>query len=62
MEQNDNRIGKRIRCIQMNDDPHPIPSGTEGTIIHIGGGVINVNWDNGRGLGLVEGVDSYRIL
>jgi len=55
-------IGKRIRLIQMNDEPDPIEPGTEGTITHIGGGVINVDWDNGRTLGLVDGIDIYEIL
>lgn len=46
----------------MENDPHPIESGSEGTIIHVGGGVINVDWDNGRGLGLVIGEDKYQII
>jgi hypothetical protein len=55
-------IGKRIRLITMFDDPHPIESGTMGTISHIGGDVMNVTWDNGRRLGVVIGVDKYEIL
>jgi hypothetical protein len=51
--------GDRVRLIKMVDDPSPVESGTEGTVYHIGGGVINVKWDNGRSLGLVEGVDEY---
>lgn len=58
----ENLIGKRIRCISMENDPHPIESGSEGTITHIGGGVINVDWDNGRGLGLVVDEDKYEII
>ena len=58
----DERIGKRIKCIQMFNDPNPISSGSEGEVIHVGGGVINVKWDDGRGLGLVEGVDIYVML
>jgi len=54
--------GKRIRLIRMGDDPNPVPNGTEGTIYHSGGGVINVHWDNGRNLGVVEGEDSFVIL
>jgi hypothetical protein len=50
-------IGKRVRIIGLLSDPDPIPVGTEGTVYHAGGGVINVNWDNGRNLGLVKGVD-----
>ena len=55
-------VGKRVRCLRMENDPHPIESGTEGTVIHVGGGIINVNWDNGRSLGLVEGEDQYMVL
>jgi hypothetical protein len=33
-----------------------------GTIRHIGGDVINVDWDNGRYLGVVIGIDKYRII
>jgi hypothetical protein len=43
----------------MVDDPCPIEKGSLGTIRHVGGGVINVKWDNGRDLGLVEGVDEF---
>ena len=55
-------VGKRIRCDYMNDDPNPVEPGTEGTVTHIGGGVISVNWDNGRTLGLIEGYDEYTII
>ena len=55
-------VGKRIRCVEMMDDYNPVPCGTEGTVTHVGGGVINVNWDNGRTLGLVEGEDRYEVI
>lgn len=55
-------IGKRIKLIQMNDDPHPIESGMMGTITNVGFDVINVNWDNGRNLGVVMGVDKYEVI
>lgn len=55
-------VGKRIRLIEMKNDPHPIEPGTEGTIAHVGGGIINVDWDDGRTLGVVEGIDKYEIL
>jgi hypothetical protein len=57
-----NLIGKRVELISMVNDPHPIESGTLGTIYHYGFGVINVKWDNGRTLGLIEGEDTYEIL
>jgi hypothetical protein len=46
----------------MMDDFNPVPMGTEGIVTHVGGGVINVNWDNGRILGLIEGEDRYTVL
>jgi len=54
------REGMRIKLISMVDDPNPIPSGTEGTITLIdGANIIHVNWDNGRRLGVIPGVDEY---
>ena len=55
-------VGKRIRMIDMKDDPAPIENGCEGTVVHTGCGVISVNWDGGRTLGVVDGVDEYEIL
>jgi hypothetical protein len=55
-------VGKRIRMIAMMDDPNPIKEDELGTITHVGGGVINVSWDNGRKIGVVIGVDFYQIL
>lgn len=52
--------GMRIKLITMVDDPNPIPTGMEGTIILIDDmGIIHVNWDNGRRLGVVPGTDEY---
>jgi hypothetical protein len=52
--------GMRIRLISMVDDPNPIPSGMEGTITLIdAANIIHVNWDNGRRLGVIPGVDEY---
>jgi len=55
-------IGKRIRLIEMFDEPYPIESGTLGTIYHIGGGILNVKWDNGRTLGVVIDLDNFEII
>jgi hypothetical protein len=58
-----NLIGKRIRMTEtMSDDPRPIEKGEMGTIRHVGGGVINVSWDNGRSIGVIEGKDQYEII
>lgn len=52
--------GMRVRLVSMVDDPNPITAGTEGTIRLVDdAGIIHVNWDNGRTLGLIPGVDDY---
>jgi len=60
--ENGGLIGKRIRLIKMENDPNPVEPGTMGTIKHVGGGVYNVDWDNGRRLGVVEGEDEFEIV
>jgi len=63
LKENNDLIGKRVRLIRMEDDPDPIKPGTEGTVRHIdGAGVIHVNWDNGRKLGLIPNEDEYEII
>jgi len=55
-------VGKRIRLIQMFEDPLPVEPGQYGTIYHSGADIINVKWDNGRNLGVVVGVDLFEII
>jgi hypothetical protein len=55
-------IGKRIRLIEMFDEPYPVEPNTLGTIYHIGGGILNVKWDNGRTLGVVIDLDNFEII
>lgn len=55
--------GCRIECINMEDPFAPIFPGTKGTVDFVDDiGTIHVKWDNGRTLGLIPGVDSFRIL
>lgn len=55
--------GKRITLIKMGDDPNPIKAGSMGTIQGVDGiGQIHVNWDDGRSLALIPGVDVYQII
>lgn len=55
--------GMRIKMISMTDDPNPILMRTEGTINFVDDmGIIHVKWDNGRVLGVIPGVDKYRLL
>ena len=56
------KIGDRVECIFM-DDAQAVPAGTQGTVYHIDDmGTIHVKWDNGSGLGLIPGVDQYKII
>jgi hypothetical protein len=54
-------VGQRITMIEMVNEVNPIQSGMKGIITHVGGGVINVRWDNGRNLGVIIGEDKYTI-
>ncbi len=56
--------GLRIHLVSMDsEDPNPIDSGLEGTIDRVDDlGTIHVNWDDGRRLGVIPGVDDYQIL
>jgi hypothetical protein len=58
-------IGKRIKLIKMYD-LDPVEPGTLGTVIKEnrvkGDKIIEVKWDNGRGLNLIEGIDEYEII
>ena len=53
--------GTRIELIEMGDDPRPIPSGTKGTVRVVDDmGTVHCDFDNGRRLGLIPGVDSFQ--
>lgn len=54
-------VGKTVELISM-DDPYPVESGTKGVVYHIGFDVIDVKWENGRTLGLIDGFDKYRVI
>ena len=54
--------GTRIRLIHMND-PQPVPSGTIGEVALIDdAGNIHMNWQNGRSLAIIEGIDDFEII
>ncbi|MGM9669488.1 MAG: DUF4314 domain-containing protein [Faecousia sp.] len=55
--------GTRLELVSMSDPYAPVPSGTRGSVVHVDSiGTIHMQWDNGQGLGLVPGEDSFRKL
>lgn len=55
--------GARIRLIHMEDPFAPVPPGTIGEVVMVDdGGNIHMNWQNGRTLSLIEGVDSFTVI
>ena len=53
--------GTRIMLLQMGSDPRPVEPNTKGTVVAVDDiGTIHCDFDNGRGLGIVPGEDSFR--
>ncbi len=56
-------IGKRVRLVRTSDPYTNLKSGDEGVVDFIDDiGTVFVKWDNGSGLGLVQGEDSYWVV
>ena len=54
--------GTRIKLLYMEDE-YGVPSGTLGTVDFIDDeGQIQMKWDNGQSLALVEGIDRFEII
>lgn len=52
-------VGCRVKLHAMEDEQAP-PVGTEGTVLGVDdAGHIMVSWDNGSGLNLIVGEDSF---
>lgn len=54
--------GTRILLVEMRD-PQAVEAGMTGTVEAVDdAGSIHMNWDNGRGLALIPGEDSFKVL
>ena len=54
--------GTRIRLIEKPNDPNPVPVGTCGTVLAVDDAQLLMQWDNGRSLSLIPGVDNFEVL
>ena len=55
--------GTRVRLKKMEDDPRPVPVGTEGTVTGVDDtGSICVQWDNGSSLHVLYQIDEAEII
>lgn len=55
--------GTRILLNHMDDPRDPVRAGMRGTVRFVDDqSQIHIQWDNGRGLALIPGVDSFRKL
>lgn len=55
--------GTKVQLIKMYDLTNPVLSGTMGVVDFVDDiGTIHVNWETGSSLGLVIGVDEFKVL
>ena len=55
-------VGSRIMLTSMQDDPDAIPPGATGTVTGGNGAQMYVDWDNGRSLILLVGIDRWQVI
>jgi hypothetical protein len=47
----------------MGDDPDPVAIGTKGTVLLTDSqGTVHVKWDDGRNVGMLPGIDRWKVL
>lgn len=55
--------GTKIELVKMYDLLAPVPTGTLGIVQYVDDiGTIHVNWETGSSLGLVVGIDEFKII
>lgn len=62
-EHGDELLGRRVKMVYTSDAYTDVVPGDTGVVSHIDdAGTVFVNWDNGSGLGLIPGIDSFQVL
>lgn len=56
------KVGDRIEIVRLQNDPRPVPVGTQGEVIAVSRLAVAIEWDNGQvlGLALPEDARCYR--
>ena len=55
--------GTKIELIEMYDNTNPVPKGTKGIVDFVDDiGTIHMKWETGSSLGLIVGVDEFKVI
>jgi len=55
--------GTKLELIKIYDYINPVPTGATGEVINVDDiGVVYISWNNGSTLGLVVGIDEFKII
>lgn len=55
--------GSRVELIFTGDPHTSLKAGDTGTVVCVDDmGTVHINWDNGSTLGMITGVDEFRVL
>lgn len=56
-------VGRKVKMVYTSDAYTDVVPGDIGTVSHVDdAGTVFVNWENGSGLGLIPGIDSFEVL
>lgn len=56
-------VGKRVRLVSCTDEYTLLRAGDEGTVSFVDDtGTVFVRWDSGSNLGLIPGVDQWKVI
>lgn len=63
IEHGDELIGRKVKMVYTSDAYTDVVPGDVGVVSHVDdAGTVFVNWENGSGLGLIPGIDSFDVI